>query len=660
MKKSMVLGVFLLLVLSLSAVADEDVWTPEKMMLERSPGSTTFSPDGKWIAYTVREAVMEEEKSEYLTHIWLSTVDGSRSFQLTQGDKSCSSPTWSPCGKWIAFSSRRSGKQNIWIIRPDGGEARQLTDVKTSVGSFKFSPDGKWIALLMTDPDTEEEEKARKARNDARIVDTDFKYTHIYRFGFNPSCTDKPEPERITEGDFEVNGFDWAPDGGSIVFTHQNTPLIDDWRTAEISLVPAEGGEIKPLVRNPGYDSGAVFSPDGKTIAFISDRGKDHWARHWRICLVPAAGGDVTVLPETRDSRPFLLEWAYDSNGVYYEETQGTSTYLFLMPADGSPLKRITSSEGVTFDLDVSEDGSMVAFAWEDLESPPEIYVSAVDGGDIVKISNINSHLPDLPFAKSEVISWKSFDGLEIEGILHYPLGYEEGKRYPLLLNVHGGPAGVYIRTFTAGSLLYPYQAFSAKGFFVLRPNPRGSSGYGWEFRFANTSDWGYGDYKDVMAGVDYLIDKGLADPDRLGVMGWSYGGFMTSWVITQTDRFKAAAVGAGVTNLVSFTGTTDIVGFIPSYFEGELWERDEVYRQHSAMFQVGNAVTPTLILHGENDARVPIGQGYELYNALKRKGVEVQMVVYPRTPHGPREPKLLLDAMRRHVDWFSGRLLEN
>ena len=221
------------------------------------------------------------------------------------------------------------------------------------------------------------------------------------------------------------------------------------------------------------------------------------------------------------------------------------------------------------------------------------------------------------------------------------------------MLSVHGGPAGTFTRTFTVGYTYYPLQALQAKGFFVLRPNPHGSSGYGWKFRFANISDWGGGDYKDLMAGVDYLIDKGMADAERLGVMGWSYGGYMTSWIITQTDRFKAAAVGAGVINLFSFTGTTDILSFIPSYFEGEVWERNNIYRERSAVHNIANAVTPTLILHGENDARVPLSQGYELYHALKRKGVDVKMVVYPRTPHGPREPKLLLDVMNHHLEFF-------
>lgn len=654
------LSVAFLMIIAPLALANEDVWTPDKMMKERNVGATALSPDGKWVAYTVTEAVMTEDKSEYLTHIWISATDGSRTFKLTSGEKSCNSPAWSADGKWIAFTSSRSGKNNIWLIRTDGGEAEMLTDVESGAGNIQWSPDGSEIAFLMNDPETDAEKKAKKAKDDAHVVDADFKYTHLYRIKAGVTGDERPEPARVTEGEMDVSGYDWSPDGKSFVIVHTKSPLIDDWRTADISIVPAEGGDLVPLVRSLGFDSQAQFSPDGKTVAFVSDRGDLVWARHWKICLIPAAGGDVTVLPETYDGRPGLAEWAPDGSGVYYNESFHTNSFLFFAPVDGGAHRRVGDMMGVCGAFDVSDDGSLLSFTRENLNEPEEVFILSLEsGGEPVKLTSANAGLPDLPFAKTEVVSWRSFDGREIEGILHYPLGYEEGKKYPAILNVHGGPAGVFAQTFTAGASIYPLEAFAAKGFFVLRPNPRGSSGYGAEFRYANISDWGVGDYKDLMAGVDYLVDRGLADPDRLGVMGWSYGGYMTSWVITQTDRFKAAAVGAGVTNLVSFTGTTDITGFIPSYFEGEMWERDEVYRAHSAMFHIGNAVTPTLILHGQNDARVPIGQGFELYTALKHKGVEVQMVTYPRTPHGPREPKLLLDVMNRHLEWFSQRLLE-
>jgi dipeptidyl aminopeptidase/acylaminoacyl peptidase len=258
-----------------------------------------------------------------------------------------------------------------------------------------------------------------------------------------------------------------------------------------------------------------------------------------------------------------------------------------------------------------------------------------------------------LPVGETEVIKWKSSDGQDIEGLLTYPVNYKAGTRVPLLLVIHGGPAGVFSQTYLAGRGVYPIASFASRGYAVLRPNPRGSSGYGQKFRFANIKDWGGGDYQDLMTGVDHVIGMGVADPERLGVMGWSYGGFMTSWVITQTKRFKAASVGAAVTNLMSFIGTADIPSFIPDYFGGQPWENLEIYRTHSAMFNAKGVTTPTLIQHGEADERVPISQGYEFYNALKVQNVPVRMITFPRMPHGLNEPKMVLKSKQTNLEWF-------
>jgi len=269
------------------------------------------------------------------------------------------------------------------------------------------------------------------------------------------------------------------------------------------------------------------------------------------------------------------------------------------------------------------------------------------------KITNFNSDL-DLPtITKTELIKWKSKDGLEIEGLLSYPANYNKRKKYPLALIIHGGPAGVFTQSFTGNPGIYTIQYFTDNGYAVLRPNPRGSTGYGKDFRYANFKDWGFGDYEDIMSGVDKVIDMGVADPKRLAVMGWSYGGYMTSFVVTRTDRFKAASMGAGLPNLISMTTTTDIPDYLVAHMGGEFWDDYETYEKHSAMYRIKNVVTPTQILHGENDLRVPFTQGQEFYVALKRRGVQTEMAVYPRTPHGPREPKLLMDVSPRILNWL-------
>ena len=244
-----------------------------------------------------------------------------------------------------------------------------------------------------------------------------------------------------------------------------------------------------------------------------------------------------------------------------------------------------------------------------------------------------------------------------MEGLLTYPVNYKSGKQYPLILNIHGGPAGVFTQNFTAAGSVYPIQAFAQQGYAVLRPNPRGSSGYGKDFRHANYNDWGFGDYEDDQSGVDKVIAMGVAHPDSLVICGWSYGGYMTSFTVTKTNRFKAASLGAPVTNLMSFVGTSDIAGFLPDYFAGEYWDRMDVYMKHSAMFNVKNVKTPSQVIHGERDVRVPISQGFEFYTAVKRLGIPAEMITYPRTPHGVQEPKFIQDIGERVLVWFNTQL---
>jgi dipeptidyl aminopeptidase/acylaminoacyl peptidase len=298
--------------------------------------------------------------------------------------------------------------------------------------------------------------------------------------------------------------------------------------------------------------------------------------------------------------------------------------------------------------------GTHVGFSSQAPDRAPEPFVAPLAKFAPVQAAKVQDP-PQFSFGKTETLTWKSPDGKEVEGLVTYPVGYAVGQKVPLLVVIHGGPAGVFVRSYTGGPTPYPVAGFASRGYAVLRVNPRGSSGYGFDFRSANFRDWGKGDYQDIQSGVDALIAKGVVDPDRMGVMGWSYGGYMTSWTITQTSRFKAASVGAGVTNLMSFQGTADIPGFLPDYFGGEFWDKEggTRFQDHSAMFHVANVKTPTLIQHGEQDMRVPTAQGYELYGALKRRHVPVKMVTYPRTPHGIQEPKLMLDAMNRNLAWF-------
>jgi dipeptidyl aminopeptidase/acylaminoacyl peptidase len=375
------------------------------------------------------------------------------------------------------------------------------------------------------------------------------------------------------------------------------------------------------------------------------------WATENNIHLLTRATGEVRALPVTYDQDPTLIGWTADGR-LLYREVKRTRAAIFAMPPDGPPVAVYEPPSGMAgAGARLNSRGTHLGLPFETAADPPEAYLMKL-GGTPFQVSRANMDLPRLPLGKTEAIRWKSKDGMEIEGLLTYPANYQPGKRYPLILNIHGGPTGVFGETFIGRGSVYPIAVFAARGYAVLRPNPRGSGGYGKAFRFANYNDWGGRDYEDDQTGVDRVIEMGLADPDRLAIMGWSYGGYMTSWTITQTQRFKAAAIGAGVTDLWSFTGTSDIPGFLPDYFGGEPSQQLENFRKHSPITYVKNVSTPTLILHGEADERVPPSQDYEYYHSLKTRGVTVKMVVYPRQPHGFQEPKFIMDVAQRHLDW--------
>jgi len=645
---------FLSIVLSVSLWADQ-TWTPDKVLQIKRPSSPRLSPDGKWVVFTVREAVTGPKTSHYLTHLWLASPDGSSCFQLTQGEKSCYDPRWSPKGQWISFrSSREADHTNLWLISPYGGEAVRITDVKTGVGNYAWSPQGERIAFLMRDQVSEEQQKAKQAKKDVFFVDSDYRFNHVHTISVDLQKIKASDPQQITRGNFHVAEFDWSPDGEKLALVCHPTPRIFEWRNSDIYLVSAQGGERTELVVHPGMDTGALFSPDGKTIAFVSDRGNRCWARDWNICLIPSSGGEVRVLPPTYDKLPGsgltagVLAWEPQEKGLYYSEMHRTETELFFMPVDGSAYQKVETWPGVKSGFHIRHDLKAMVFTAQNFTQAPEVYVSQ-EGKEPQKITSLNDFLKDMPFSKSQVIQWPSFDGQEIEGILHFPLDYKQGEKFPLLVRVHGGPTSAFLSSFSADN-----QVFTNKGFGVLEINFRGSAAYGRDFRFDNLGDWGGKDVQDVLYGVDFMVQKGWADKDRLGIFGWSYGGFLTSITISKSRRFKAAVEGAGLTDLVSFAGTTDIIGFIPSFMQSEFWEAEELWRDRSAVMHVDEITTPLLIIHGEHDARVPTGQGYEFYQGLKRAGKKVKMAVLPRSGHGPGEPKLAREVMKLQLDWFT------
>jgi dipeptidyl aminopeptidase/acylaminoacyl peptidase len=642
-------------------------WTPEAMLSVKQVGAVQVSPDGKRVAFVVSEAFTAGDQSEFRSQIHVALSEDGKSFQLTRGDESALGPQWTPDGERIAFLRKVSGKAQVWVIHLHGGEAEPLTKAEGGVTGFRWSPDGSNLAYTAVDSTPKDRQEKIKAKDDARVVGAWHARNRLYLIGTNGE-KDRREARGLIKGELSVAGetspqFDWSPDGKSIVFAHVPTADADDWTRGDISIVEVSSGTVRPLAQTRRAEASPFFSPDGTRVAYAASDDPPSWAFDSSVYVVPAGGGEPRKLAETFDHRPELLGWSADGSALLYRENRGTTTRVFALPLTGEP-RGLGPQDGVVSEASLNASRTSLGFSFQKAEKPVEAYLCRLDHSEAVQVSRTHDNLPARPVGKTEVIRWRSSDDKEIEGLLTYPAGYERGKRCPLLLLIHGGPAGVFTQTFTGSPVsstsgsrhatsTYPIAAFAARGFAVLRCNVRGSSGYGKDFRHANTNDWGGGDFKDLMAGVDEVISRGVADPTRLGVMGWSYGGYMTSWVIGHTGRFKAASVGAAVTDLVSFSGTSDIHSFLPSYFGGEPWERAGDYREHSPIAHIKGVKTPALIQHGEDDERVPIGQGYELYDALKRQACTVEMVVYPRAHHSIQEPKLLLDAMRRNLAWF-------
>ena len=660
-------SVLVVLILLILAPVPACGWTVDDTLAITVISDIDVSPDGRTAAYVVKQAVMTDDRSTWERQVFLSERGG-QATRISEEESAWFSPQWSPNGRWIAFISHKSGDANIWIIPADGGRPVQATDVDTEVLDFQWAPDSRSLSFRAPDPLPDHVKAAAKAKDDARVKGQFFRMNHLWTVSWLPSSESKTSGHhgrlspgvRVTAGDFSVLDWDWSPDGQSLVFSHVLSPEPADSFFSDISTVAVETGRINSLVQDPAMNKTPLYSPDGRWIAYVASDLPPCDFSAFAVFLVPVEGGLARRLAETPDQKPHLLGWSENSEHLYYWEYRRTGTVIAALPVDGGEPQDISGLSGVMDEIRLNSSRKALGFTFQSSSVPPDVYVSAVDVFEPEKISRFNENLPLQGLGRTEILIWTSTDGLEIEGLLTYPAGYRPGERYPLLLAIHGGPASTSSQDFVGGSTfypmsyIYPYASFSTQGFAVLRPNPRGSGGYGAAFRKANIEDWGGMDYQDLMAGVDHLINMGLVDPDRLGVMGWSYGGYMTAWTITQTRRFKAASVGGGITNLISMDGTSSLWNLVSMYMKGNFWEKQGLYLDRSPIFHAPNVATPVLIQHGAKDSMVPVTQAMELYRALVEHGVPVEMVMYPRSGHMPEEPKLLRDAMRRNLEWFN------
>jgi len=612
-------------------------------------GSPRISPDGARVAYTVSETKMEKDKEwKSATQVWVAPTNRSaKSRQYTRGDKSATAPEWSPDGTMLAFISDREkdGERQVWMMIADGGEAWVVTSHKGGISGFRFSPDGKQLLLSATDQPSKDEEERKKLKDDTMVIDHDIKMTHLWLWNL-----EKKDEKRLTEGDFTVSDPQWSPDGTRITYTARPTPRADDGALSDVWMVTITSGEKKKLASGDGASDNARWSPDGQWIAYAGSADRDPGPSTAYLYLLPATGGTPKQLTTKFDLSVGTPVWSRDGRTIYFSTNLLEAIEVYSCEVATASVKQLSRRGGSTGITEISRDGKTIVGTLSGPKQPTEIYSSNPGFTTLNPITDHNAWLKDYALGDSEIVRWKSKDGTEIEGLLTKPVGYAAGAKAPFLLNPHGGPTGASINNFNG-----TVQVLAANGFAVLQPNFRGSTGKGLAFAQANKNTWGKGDYEDCMSGVDAMIASGIADPDRLGAFGWSYGGYMTFWILTQTDRFKAVSPGAGLTNIYSMYSQTDIHRYLNWFYSDKApWEAQDLYWDRSPMKYVGNVKTPTMIMHGQVDTRVPIAQAQEFYQALVERKVPVEFVVYPRENHGFTEPRHQMDRVRRYVRFFA------
>jgi dipeptidyl aminopeptidase/acylaminoacyl peptidase len=612
-----------------------------------------LSPDGRAIAYEIQTTNWDENR--YDREIWLWR-EGGEAIRLTRSpDGTSRSPRWSPDGKRIAFLSNRDEKQQIHLIRADGGEAAALTSHEEGVNGFRWSPDGSRIAFTADDPADTLEAKRKEKYGAYSIEDDNAGRTHLWLVEVIGDSASKPE--RLTEGDeFTVGGFEWSPDGTRIGFAHGPDPSIN--ARGDISVIDVEHREIQPVTTGPGSEGSFEWSPDGNWLLYSSagvDTTSDYYlnSRLWKI---PSRGGEPVPLAHDLDESIWNYWW--NDAGIFAAVWQRTERPVFRIDPGTGEHERIYTTPGRIWSLDFSADGRIVAMSGATDSTLSELYLSPVSDFRPSAITDFSAQLEGWELGTSEIIRWISEDGTEIEGVLHKPADFDPARQYPLLVVIHGGPTGIDTPAPVLG-YVYPVSQWLARGALVLRPNYRGSAGYGESFRSLNVRNLGVGDAWDVMSGVDHLVGQGIVDTTRMGAMGWSQGGYISAFLTTTTDRFKAISVGAGISDWMTYYVNTDIHPFTRQYLKANPWEDPEVYARTSPMTYILDAETPTLIQHGENDRRVPIPNAYQLYQGLQDVGVDTRLIVYEDFGHGISKPKERLAAVWHNWQWFAKYLWE-
>ncbi len=649
-----------------------------------------ISPDGKLIAYVVE--LPEKSGAQKNAHIWLVSSDRKDSQRLfVMSARSDTSPRWSPDGRVLAFLSDRSNPlaetsnggfsfkligaenrpdlgswamteearkseeptrkndQQIWAVSLAGGEAYPLTDIPAGVKSFKWSRDGKFIAFLRTDGDSKADAERKKRKADQILVDRDYHFSRLWVYDMAGKTA-----RLVTKSDINIDDFDLSPDGTQAIARVSATPRLNDyWYVSKTVLIDLASGQVsRTLTEKAAPEAVRWFRGGGKVLyGELTER---------QIASTPVvetlSNGKKIKFRLDYKATIRTASWNPDGSSLIVEGVHGTKPFFATWDLSSNSVQGVTEITADGYAFTQSDDGKIIAYLGQQVDQPNGVW-AYVPGGSMQILANHNPQVAGWNLGKVQEITWTSSkDGTKIYGVLVLPPDYRPGTPHKTIVHAHGGPFEAW-QTGWLGTWYEWAQLLASHGYVVLAPNPRGSQGQGTAFQEANYEDWGGGDFQDVMDGVNLLVKEKIADPSRLGIGGWSYGGFMTSWTVTHTDRFKAAVAGAAVTDLYGMSTTTDIAPNFLNEFFGNFVENRKLYDEHSPMRWIGHCHTPTLVLHGDSDERVPTFQGEEFYKGLQLLGVESQLVRYPREPHifGEREHEI--DSLQRIIDWFDSHV---
>jgi dipeptidyl aminopeptidase/acylaminoacyl peptidase len=596
--------------------------------------SSMISPDGQSVIFG--KSTLNWEKNKRETKYFYISADGENEYQYI-GEDGASSLTYSPKGTYISLKRAVDKKQQVFLMRTSGGEAVQLTKHETSVGSYVWAEDESAIFFIADRAQSKEEEKKKKDGYDSYVVDegpngqTADNWNNVWMIDLKTK-----KEKQLTKGDHLLSSLAVAPNGKKLAFTRRTENRRNQGNLSEIYLYDLEKEEMIQLTDNAAPEGGLQWSPDSKKLAYTAQDDKTWELRNDKIWIMDPSTKDYEMASGNFEGNIQGYYWAKDGKSIYFNGLQRTQSNLYQLNLANKSVNKLTDSQGILRVYGMSKAQDKVLFSLNDTDKPSDLYVSDLPNFKPKQLTDLNPNFQDSFYlANTRVIQWKSKDGTEIEGLLHLPPDYEEGKKYPLLLHIHGGPAGVFTESFSTR-----YHVWAGLGYVQLTPNVRGSSGYTDELLRGNMKDIGGGDYEDLMTGVDKLIADGIVDEDKMAVRGWSYGGILGGTVITKTDRFKAASLGAMVSDWTSEYGIGFNFDVRLWYIGGTFWENPEGYRSKSALTNVEKVTTPTLLLHGMNDRTDTEAQSMMFFAALKDLGKDVRYIRFPREPHGFREPR--------------------